>query len=371
MEIAPAVEDYVIPATWLAVFAAVSQATSVLGAFVAGYSADKVGRRWTNAISCVIALGGVSAQYFSNGSLDVLVAGKAIKGIAVGMWIVVCPTYVSEIAPLRVRGVLASMTDSILFAGAFLFTGIGYVVAPRPGKDSYLILFACQWIIPAFVLLTTFFSPESPVWLSRQGRRAAAQRALHKIHGAKANTRKDGILAQIEQTLARERGQRAHQDETNSYLECFSKNNRRRTFTTMFVYTCQYLSGNTLVLGYQTYVYQLTLGWSTQKAFAVGLGATGWFFACNIIAWVLIAKLRRRQFLVWGQLGASVSLFLMGGCLMAGTNARTAGLAAVAFIYLGVSLTIIWDRSARTDPSLLVGLLLRDWVGNCRMVHWC
>jgi len=86
--------------------------------------ADKIGRRYTTVASCVISIAGVAAQFWSHQSLGILCAGKAVNGIAVGMWIVIGPTYVSEVAPLRVRGVLPGMVNTILFAGVFLFTGV-------------------------------------------------------------------------------------------------------------------------------------------------------------------------------------------------------------------------------------------------------
>jgi len=328
---------YVVPATWISVFGAVSQITSAVGAILTGYMADKIGRRYTTVVSCVISIGGVAAQFWSQESLGILCAGKAINGIAVGMWIVIGPTYVSEVAPLRVRGVLSGMINTVIFAGVFLFTGVMYVVAARPDASAYKVPFACQWIIPGLVLVTFLVWPESPVWLARVGKPEEARRAIDRLHGKNSSIDKEGMIAQIEETLALELSFRKSGQESNSIWECFNAANRQRTLTTMWIYACQYLSGNTLVLGYQTYFYQLVVGWSAEKSFAVGLGSTGFFFACNIIAWCFIANLRRRLLLVWGQFGAAASLFILAGCSSTGT---TSGLyAAVAFMFIWVSRT--------------------------------
>lgn len=334
VEIAPGYSTYVITANWLAAFSAVSQGASILGALISGYIAEKIGRRNTMALSCVIAIGGVSAQYFSNGSLGVLIAGKAIKGVPVGMWIVLGPTYVSEVAPFRVRAVLAAMTNSILFAGVFLFTGVISYVGSRPDKSAYMIPFAVQWVLPGLILLTVIFLPESPVWLCRVGRRNKAIKSLQKIHGSNTATSQDGILAQIEETLRLERELGGAGQESFSYFECFNKTNRHRTITTMFVYTCQYLSGNTLAIGYQSYFYIFTLGWSSEKAFNVNLGATGLYFAANIVAWFMVAKLKRRATIVYGQFGAAACMMIIGACASAATPASNT--AAVAFLFIWV-----------------------------------
>jgi MFS family permease len=290
---------WVIPAVWISIFGAVSQATSVIGALICGYIADQIGRRNTNALSCLISFGGVAAQYWSNGSLGVLVAGKGINGVAIGMWLVLAPTYVSEVAPLRIRGVLSAMVNTILFSGVFLFTGVMYVLAARTDTSSYLVPFACQWIIPCLVLLTFWLWPESLVWLARIGKREKAFKAIEQIHGKTSPIDKAGLLAQIEETLAMELAMKQSGEESYGFAECFNKSNCVRTFATMFVYTCQYLSGNTLVIGYQTYYYRLVIGWGPSKAFAVTLGSTAFYWACNVIAWCFVAKLRRRPLIVY------------------------------------------------------------------------
>ena len=140
--------------------------TAILGALVTGMLADKIGRKPTNFIFCVVSIGGVAAQFWSNGDIGILTAGKAINGFSIGAWLVIGPLYASEVAPLKLRGWLTSITNIIQFSGVLLFTGIIYAIGSRDSRDAYLILFACQWIVPALVLLTIFFWPESPVSLT-------------------------------------------------------------------------------------------------------------------------------------------------------------------------------------------------------------
>lgn len=355
---------YIIPGKWIAIFSGVSQACGIVGSVLAGWLADKVGRRYANAISCVISVAGVCIQYWSNGSLSVLCAGKAVNGIPTGMWLVLGPLYASEVSCLSLRGVLSAMTNSILLAGVFLFTGVMYHLGALPYRSSYMIPFACQWIVPCIVLLTCWFWPESPVWLARKGKRAAAMKSLDKLHGRNSKIDKAGILAQIEETLAMERsmGDRNGRD-SNNYLEAFSKPHRRRTLIVMFVYCCQYLSGNTFVLGYQTYFYQL-IGYSTQKSLLFGLLHTTLLFVTNIVAWCAIAKFRRRPLIVWGQFLAAACLFLIGGLSVVGTVAAYRAVVGLMFIWVGVGVTP-WLISVANEPrDSCTKSLWRQWVGQ-------
>ncbi|KAI9040204.1 uncharacterized protein KD926_008528 [Aspergillus affinis] len=64
--------SYIISATWIAVFNGGSQATAVLGAYIVGYLAERIGRKNTNLISCIISMGGIAAQYASNEYTEIL-----------------------------------------------------------------------------------------------------------------------------------------------------------------------------------------------------------------------------------------------------------------------------------------------------------
>jgi SP family general alpha glucoside:H+ symporter-like MFS transporter len=323
---------YIIPATWLSLFAGISQLCAIIGAFGAGWLADRIGRKYTTLISCVISIAGVAAQYASNGSLGVLTAGKAINGFPIGMWLVLGPLYASEVATLNLRGVLVSMTNIVQLSGVLVFTGVTYAVGSMPSATAYRIPIACQWIIPGLILLTVLMWPESPVWLVRTGRREAAIRSIQRLYGT-GNGKIDGeaLLAQIEEVVARE--QETSRDQ-GTYRECFSKVQRRRTIVCMFVYACQYLSGVVLVQGYQSYLYQL-LGYSAHESLLLGMLNIAVQWVANIFSWFLLSAVGRRPLVVWGQLLAAISLFIVGGGCTSTT--KSAHQLTVAFMFIWVS----------------------------------
>ncbi|PVH71105.1 general substrate transporter [Cadophora sp. DSE1049] len=321
---------YIIPANKQALYNGISQLTAIIGALITGTLADAIGRRATNLLFCVISVGGVAAQFWSNGSLEILTVGKAINGFSIGAWLIIGPLYASEVAPLKLRGWLTSITNIVQFSGVLLFTGIIYAIGAKDSKSSYLILFGSQWVIPSIVILTVYFWPESPVWLCRVKKPEQAKAALRRIHGSDNEIDIEGIFAQIQDTIA-------HEDATKeatssaSYLECFKGADRRRTLICMFVYGCQYLSGIVFVLGYQSYYYQL-IGYSAKKSFLLGMLNNTFQFIANILSWFLIDIAGRRPLIVWGQLLCAVALFIIGGTSLPGTYAGY--LTTVCFMFV-------------------------------------
>lgn len=321
---------YIIPATWQSLYGGVSQLTTILGALGTGILADKIGRKPTNFLSCIVSIGGVAAQYWSNGNIGILTAGKAINGFSIGAWLIIGPLYASEVAPLKLRGWLTSATNIIQFSGVLLFTGIIYAIGSKDTSEAYLIPFACQWIVPAIVLLTIFFWPESPVWLCRVGKQDEAKQALAKIHGSNSGIDIEAIFAQVQETIAYENVTNEVY-KSSSYAECFRGTDRRRTLICMFVYGCQYLSGIVFVLGYQSYYYQL-IGYTAKESFLLGMLNNVVQFVANILSWFLISYSGRRPLIVWGQLICAICLFVIGGATVPGTE--RAYLAAVSFMFV-------------------------------------
>ncbi|KAH9224412.1 hypothetical protein DL95DRAFT_350258 [Leptodontidium sp. 2 PMI_412] len=321
---------YIIPAGMQSLYNGISQLTAIIGALATGTLADTIGRRPTNLLFCLISVAGVSAQFWSNGSLGILTVGKAINGFSIGAWLIIGPLYASEVAPLKLRGWLTSITNIVQFSGVLLFTGVIYAIGAKDSKSAYLILFGSQWAIPSIVILTIYFWPESPVWLCRVKKPDQAKAALRQIHGSNSGIDIEGIFAQIQETIAQENA--THEATSSaSYMECFKGTDKRRTLICMFVYGCQYLSGIIFVLGYQSYYYQL-IGYSAKKSFLLGMLNNAFQFVANILSWFLIDVAGRRPLIVWGQLLCAVALFIIGGTSLPGTY--SAYLATVCFMFV-------------------------------------
>lgn len=306
----------------------------MVGAALTGWLADRMGRRYTNILSCAVSIVGVAIQYIStrHGSLALLTAGKAVNGLSIGAWLVIGPLYASEVAPLKLRGWLTAMTNIIQFSGVLVFTGVIYCLGPRNDPDAYIIPFACQWAIPALVLLTAWFWPESPVWLVRTGRIDAAKQSLQRLHHSEASIDKDAIMSLIQETVEKEQEYRKT-TESVTYANCFAPIDRQRTLICMFIYGCQYLSGLVFVLGYQSYYYQLA-GFSAKMSFLLGMLNNCSMFIANVLSWPVLNTIGRRPMLVWGQLACACTLFIIGGFSIPGH--RDTYLVTIAFMFLWV-----------------------------------
>ena len=113
-------------------------------------------------------------------SLPMLLVGRVIVGIAVGINNTTSPVLLSEIAPTSARGLFTTMhqlgiTIGILVSG---LAGFGLVSSVAGG---WRILFALGFVCPASQLLLGWtFIPESPRWLLRKANTDRA-RAVYVI----------------------------------------------------------------------------------------------------------------------------------------------------------------------------------------------
>ncbi|CAK7237963.1 hypothetical protein SBRCBS47491_010223 [Sporothrix bragantina] len=328
---------YIIPATWLSIWSGVTQITAIVGALATGYLADRIGRKYTNLIFCVISIGAVGAQYAStrNGSMAVLTAGKAINGFSIGSWIVIAPLYASEVSPLPLRGIMTSATNFVMFCGLLLFNGIMYVLAPMDTDLSYKVPIALQWIMPVIITSTIVFFPESPVWLIRFGKKEKALTEIKKLYGEFSGIDLDGLVAQIEEDIEQEKRESHEATDSRGYLEVFKREHRTRTLIAVMAFTFVQASGSIFVLGYQSYFYQL-IGYSARRSFLVTMLVNAVMFIATAASWWGITVIGRRTLYVWGELITAICLFAIGGASVAATVA--AYKAVVAFVFVWVRL---------------------------------
>ena len=164
-----------------------------------------------------------SIQTASNG-IPLLMTGRIVAGIGVGVASTIVPVYQAEIAPPEIRGRVISLQQWAITWGIliqyFIQYGASFVdggpTSPTQGTAAFRIPWGIQ-TIPAFILLLgLFFFPKSPRWLASQDRWEEAIRVLAHLHGG-GDMNHPKVLAQyqeIEEALTFER------DESKSSLVC-------------------------------------------------------------------------------------------------------------------------------------------------------
>lgn len=84
------------------------QICTMIGAASAGPLQDFAGRRMSMMTGAVISATGVAVVYTSH-TPGVFLAGKMINGLALGICLTTGQTYISEITPLKIRGIALAL----------------------------------------------------------------------------------------------------------------------------------------------------------------------------------------------------------------------------------------------------------------------
>jgi sugar porter (SP) family MFS transporter len=145
---------------------------TVIGSVIAARPAQKYGRKRTLtfiAILYLVSAIGCALTY----TWALFVLFRFIGGIAVGASSVVGPTYISEVAPAKIRGRLAGSFQLMIVTGIFVAYLTNFLFADL-GDNSWRWMLGIM-VVPAllFAILLRFI-PESPRWLMLNHRDAEA-----------------------------------------------------------------------------------------------------------------------------------------------------------------------------------------------------
>lgn len=111
-----------------------------VGAMASGYPLQRLGRRKTLAVCCCWSIGFVFVQFFAT-SIGMLCAGEILAGLAYGFYVVIAPTYASEICPVVLRGILTASVNLAFVVGQFIAQGCAAGVESRLDEWAYRVPF--------------------------------------------------------------------------------------------------------------------------------------------------------------------------------------------------------------------------------------
>jgi SP family general alpha glucoside:H+ symporter-like MFS transporter len=208
--------------------------------------------------------------------------------------------------------------------------GVTYACGTRNDNWAWRIPLAVQWSVPALMLLTLPFIPESPWHLVRKGKMEEARKALVRLYWLSGDD-VDQHLARIDEVVLLE----AHNKDngTGTYLDLFRRTNLRRTIVVAVVFMCQEFAGVQFVLGFSTYFFQLA-GFPVAQSFKLNIGTLSLAFVGNLIGLSLINRVGRRRLFIVGMCTCAADCLGLAICSMIPGQAALWGQASFTMIYM-------------------------------------
>jgi sugar porter (SP) family MFS transporter len=288
---------------------------AMLGAALAGRLADRLGRRYTIMAAAGIVIIGTVACMLSGGVTSMVIS-RGVIGLGVGCSSATVPTYLSELAPARLRGAMSALNQIFIVSGILIASLVAYWLA---STGNWRGMFSGALIPAAILLIGLGFLPETPRWLLTADREPEARAVLANTH---AGEDIDAEVATIREVI------RIDTEAKGRIRDLWAPWVRPMLVVALILAIGQQFSGvNAINAYFPTMLVSLGFTTSTALLSAIALGVTKLLFT----AWVVFVVDR------WGR----KPLLLLGNVVMAVT------LVAAGFVVLDVH-----------DKSLLGSLTL-------------
>jgi sugar porter (SP) family MFS transporter len=315
---------------------------AMIGAALAGRIAEQLGRRSTIMIAAGIVIVGTVACMLAQ-NVGTMTVTRGIIGLGIGCSSATVPTYLSELAPARLRGAMSALNQIFIVSGILIAFLVDYWLA---STGNWRGMFAGALIPAGILLVGLFFLPETPRWLLKRGREQEARAVLNSTHG-EAGT--DAEIAQIREVI------RLDTEQQSRWRDLLAPWVRPMLVVALLLAIGQQFSGvNAINAYFPTMLVSLGFTTSTALLSAVALGVTKLVFT----AWVVFVVDRwgRKPLLLIGNVIMAATLIAAGFVILDVHNKTTLGSLTLVLLILylaGYELgwgAVVWVMMAEVFP---------------------
>jgi len=269
---------------------------SLVGAIAGGMLADRWGRRRLLIITAtVFGIGAIGAALSPDTGW--LIVARILAGAAIGVASFVAPLYISEIAPVAIRGKLVSVNQVALTSGIVISYLVDYAFA---GDGAWRWMFAMAVVPAAAFGIGLLFIPESPRWLVGRGLPDKARAVLERI---RAPGQVEAEFTQIQHSADQQKA---------DWSELLSPALRPAMIVGVGLAVAQQITGINTVIYYAPTIFKFAGLSSASVAILASVGVGIVNVILTVVAMQLIDRVGRRPLLLVSLAGMSLSLIVLG-----------------------------------------------------------
>jgi len=298
-----------ISTAWQGGIGAANNCGSIVGLLINGYLQSRFGSRKVYMGAMVGMACTIFVLFFAQ-NIEMILAGNVLCGIPWGIFQTLTTAYAAEICPPAMRGYLTAWVSMCWGAGSFLATGVlrGSLQLGANSDSSWRVPYGVQWVWIPPLIVVGFLAPESPWYLIRKGRQADAEDSLRRL--ARKGHYTDRTMAETLALMNHTNEMEKIEAENGSYKECFTGTNRRRTFIICMAWTIQIFNGQSITSF--AAIMLRSVGMSATNAFNYNMGIQSVNILATGIAIVLMGRIGRRTFYLFGTSSIGVCMLAIG-----------------------------------------------------------
>ncbi|CAN6604958.1 high-affinity glucose transporter Hxt2p [Trichomonascus vanleenenianus] len=321
---------------------ALLQAGGFFGALGMAPINKKFGRKYSMLAAACIFLVGAIMQVAGTGGLGLFYAGRIIAGLGVGAATGVVPTYVAEVVPKNIRGLLMGLWQFWIVTGVTISYWIDYGVNQHiTGSKQWRIPLGVQMVPAGMLIVGTLFLRESPRWLAESGDDVRALRNLAFMRGG--STEDPEIVLEFQDITESIIQERAISGGA-TVKELIMKGNRKRVILGFGLMAAQQFSGTNAIGYYAPQIFEAVgVGSTSTGLFATGIYGVVKMVMTMALCLFAIERFGRKMCLMVGA-GFMGTFMLVIGVLLKthpvqadAENLSKASYAMVVCIYLYVT----------------------------------
>lgn len=283
---------------------------SWISSLFSGYISDTIGRKKAIMTGSVIWVVGCIIVCAAQ-NITMLIVGRVVNGICVGICSAQVPVYISEVALPSKRGRLVGMQQWAITWGIMIMFYISYGCSFISGTASFRVPWGLQMIPAILLFFGMMFLPESPRWLASKDRWEECESVLILTHG-RGDPNSPWVareFQEIKEWLEIER-----QSTMLSYLTLFTRRYLNRTHIGLFAQVWSQLTGINVMMYYVTYIF--TMAGLTGNNLLISASIQ---YVINVVmtvpALIWVDRIGRRPTLMLGSTFMAIWLFINAGIL--------------------------------------------------------